>query len=158
LHPRPDGALQAERSGRERAGAAARRALRGGPRRGDRLARRGDRSRWAPGCLGGVRQPRTVALVGRLPELVGLPGLPALAQARATRRSAADCDAMVQAAPHALASYRCYWDLAHTGRRMEAERALEAILRREPENPGALHFLGLCRDDRGLYPEVLFRR
>jgi tetratricopeptide (TPR) repeat protein len=41
---------------------------------------------------------------------------------------------------------------------MEAERALETILRREPENPGALHFLALCRDDRGLYPEDLLRR
>jgi hypothetical protein len=95
--------------------------------------------------------------VARLPELLVLAGL-AVAEARAAPRSAADCDAMVRAAPHALASYRCYWDLAHTGRRMEAEQALEAILRREPENPGALHFLGLCRDDRGRYPEDLLRR
>src|SRR5262249_2047687 len=47
-------------------------------------------------------------------------------------------------------------DLAHSGQRMEAERALEAILRREPENAGALLFLGLCQDERGLYPEEKF--
>jgi hypothetical protein len=88
---------------------------------------------------------------------VVLAGL-AVAEVRAAPRSAAECDAMVRAAPRALASYRCYWDLAHTGQRMEAERGLEAILLRDPENPGALHFLGLCRDERGLYPEELLRR
>jgi hypothetical protein len=62
--------------------------------------------------------------VGRVPELVVLVGL-AGAEVRAAPRSAADCDALVRTAPHTLASYRCYWDLAHTGRRMEAERALE---------------------------------
>ncbi len=76
--------------------------------------------------------------MGRFPELVVLSCL-AVAEAGAAPRSAADCDALVRAEPRALASYRCYWDLARTGRRMEAERALEAILRREPENPDALH-------------------
>ncbi|HVP60340.1 MAG TPA: CHAT domain-containing protein [Myxococcaceae bacterium] len=65
---------------------------------------------------------------------------------------------MVRAQPRALASYRCYWDLAHGGRRIEAERALEVILRRQPENPGALLYLGLCRDERGLESRELFRR
>ncbi len=82
----------------------------------------------------------------------------AVADAAAVPRSAAECDAMVRAQPRALASYRCYWDLAHGGRRLEAERGLEAILRGQPENPGALLYLGLCRDERGLDGRELFRR
>ncbi|HET9158422.1 MAG TPA: CHAT domain-containing protein, partial [Myxococcaceae bacterium] len=68
------------------------------------------------------------------------------------------CDALVRSAPRAVASYRCYWDLAHTGQRLEAERALEAILRREPDNPGALLFLGLCQDERGVNPDEMLGR
>lgn len=90
--------------------------------------------------------------MGRFPELVVLVGL-AVTEVRAAPRSVADCDTLVHTAPRALASYRCYWDLAHTGQRMQAERALEAILHREPDNPGALLFLGLCQDERGLNPE-----
>jgi len=74
----------------------------------------------------------------------------AAGEARASPSSAAECDAMVRAAPRALASYRCYRDLAHTGPRAEAERGLEAILRRDRDNPGALLMLGLCLDERGL--------
>jgi len=95
--------------------------------------------------------------VGRLLEVVVLSCL-AVTGARAAPRSAAECDAMVRAQPGILASYRCYWDLAHSGRRTEAERGLEAILHREPENPGALHFLGLCREERGLKATELFQR
>jgi len=68
------------------------------------------------------------------------------------------CSALVRREPRSLASYRCFWDLAHTGQRLPAERALEAILRRQPDNPGALMFLGLCRDERGLDARELLER
>jgi CHAT domain-containing protein len=69
-----------------------------------------------------------------------------------------ECDALVRAHPRDLASYRCYWDLAHNGQRAAAERGLEAILRREPGNPRALFYLGLCQGERGLNTRDIFVR
>ncbi len=69
-----------------------------------------------------------------------------------------ECDALVRQHPRDLASYRCYWNLAHTGQRLAAEQGLESILRREPRNPWALMNLALCRDERGLPATDLLER
>lgn len=96
--------------------------------------------------------------MGRSGRGLLLLSLLAMVQARAAPRAAAECEAKVRAQPSALASYRCFWDLAHTGQRLPAERGLEAILQREPENPGALLYLALCRGERGVDGLELYRR